>query len=75
MLSYQSLEDRIVKQSLAALSADTTPVDLPVTLADRGPQLRLLTRGSESASAEEIAANPRAASVRLRAAERIRESA
>jgi 16S rRNA (cytosine1402-N4)-methyltransferase len=75
VLSYQSLEDRIVKQSLAALAADTTPVDLPVTLADRGQQLRLLTRGSEAASAEEIAANPRAASVRLRAAERIRESA
>ncbi len=44
------------------------------TLADRGPQLRLLTRGSESATAEEIAANPRAASVRLRAAERIRQA-
>jgi 16S rRNA (cytosine1402-N4)-methyltransferase len=75
VLSYQSLEDRIVKQALAALSTDTTPVDLPVVLADRGPQLRLLTRGSESAIEDEIAANPRAASVRLRAAERIRESA
>jgi 16S rRNA (cytosine1402-N4)-methyltransferase len=70
-LSYHSLEDRIVKQSLAALAKDTTPVDLPVSLADRGPQLRLLTRGSEAASAAEISANPRAASVRLRAAERI----
>jgi 16S rRNA (cytosine1402-N4)-methyltransferase len=75
VLSYQSLEDRIVKQSLAALAADTTPVDLPVTLADRGPQLRLLSRGSETATDAEIATNPRAASVRLRAAERIRESA
>jgi 16S rRNA (cytosine1402-N4)-methyltransferase len=75
VLSYQSLEDRIVKQSFAALAKDTTPVDLPVALADRGPQLRLLTRGSEPASEDEIAANPRAASVRLRAAERIRESA
>jgi 16S rRNA (cytosine1402-N4)-methyltransferase len=75
VLSYQSLEDRIVKQSLAALSNDTTPVDLPVQLADRGPQLRLLTRGSEAATEAEITANPRAASVRLRAAERIREIA
>ncbi len=75
VLSYQSLEDRIVKQSFAALSVDTTPVDLPVQLADRGPQLRLLTRGSEAASEAEITANPRAASVRLRAAERIRENA
>jgi 16S rRNA (cytosine1402-N4)-methyltransferase len=75
VLSYQSLEDRIVKQSFAALARDTTPVDLPVRLADRGPHLRLLTRGSEAASDAEIAANPRAASVRLRAAEKIREIA
>jgi 16S rRNA (cytosine1402-N4)-methyltransferase len=75
VLSYQSLEDRIVKQALAALTTDTTPLDLPVALAGRGPQLRLLTRGSEPASDAEITANPRAASVRLRAAERIRESA
>jgi 16S rRNA (cytosine1402-N4)-methyltransferase len=74
VLSYQSLEDRIVKTSLAALSTDTTPVGLPVPLEGRGPQLRLLTRG-EAASDAEIAVNPRAASVRLRAAERVRESA
>ncbi len=72
VLSYQSLEDRIVKQDLAALSVDTTPHGLPVPLPDRGPQLRLLTRGAEAASDDEIAANGRAASVRLRAAERIR---
>ena len=75
VLSYHSLEDRIVKQSLAALASDTTPIGLPVALAERGPQLRLLGRGSEPASAAEIDANPRAASVRMRAAERIRESA
>jgi 16S rRNA (cytosine1402-N4)-methyltransferase len=75
VLSYHSLEDRIVKQSLARLATDTTPAGLPVRLAERGPQLRLLTRGSEPASDAEIAVNPRAASVRLRAAERIRESA
>jgi 16S rRNA (cytosine1402-N4)-methyltransferase len=74
-LAYHSLEDRIVKQALAVLATDQTPAGLPVQLADRGPQLRLLSRGSEAASAAEIAANPRAASVRLRAAERIRESA
>jgi 16S rRNA (cytosine1402-N4)-methyltransferase len=75
VLAYHSLEDRIAKQALAALAIDTTPQDLPVQLATAGPQLRLLTRGSEQASAEEIERNPRAASVRLRAAERIRESA
>ena len=75
VLSYQSLEDRIVKQAFAKLAADTTPIDLPVQLPDRGPQLRLLVRGSEPATDAEIADNPRAASVRLRAAERIRASA
>ncbi|HET8581958.1 MAG TPA: 16S rRNA (cytosine(1402)-N(4))-methyltransferase, partial [Jatrophihabitans sp.] len=75
VLAYQSLEDRIVKQSFAELATDTTPPGLPMPLPDRGPQLRLLTRGAERASDAEIVRNPRAASVRLRAAERIRESA
>jgi 16S rRNA (cytosine1402-N4)-methyltransferase len=75
VLSYQSLEDRIVKRALAAAATDTTPPELPVPLPGHGPQLRLLSRGGEHAGPEEIAANPRAASVRLRAAERIRESA
>ena len=59
----------------AQLAADTTPPGLPVPLPDHGPQLRLLTHGAEEADAAEIAANPRASSVRLRAAERIREPA
>jgi 16S rRNA (cytosine1402-N4)-methyltransferase len=75
VLSYQSLEDRLVKQAFAALATDRTPAGLPVPLPDQGPQLRLLTRGAVSASAAETAANPRAASVRLRAAERIRAAA
>jgi len=45
VLSYQSLEDRIVKHAIAPLAADTTPPDLPVPIAERGPQLRLLARG------------------------------
>jgi 16S rRNA (cytosine1402-N4)-methyltransferase len=72
VLAYHSLEDRIVKQAFATRATDTTPTDLPIPLPDRGPQLRLLTRGAEQADDAEIAANPRAASVRLRAAERIR---
>ncbi|UQX87196.1 16S rRNA (cytosine(1402)-N(4))-methyltransferase RsmH [Jatrophihabitans telluris] len=75
VLSYQSLEDRIVKRALAELAVDRTPPGLPVTLAEAGPQLQLLSRGSEPASEPEIAENPRAASVRLRAAERIRKAA
>jgi 16S rRNA (cytosine1402-N4)-methyltransferase len=74
-LAYHSLEDRIVKQAFAALATDTTPPDLPVVLPENGPQLRLLSRGSEPATEAEVEANPRAASVRLRAAERIRKSA
>ncbi|TCO56678.1 16S rRNA (cytosine(1402)-N(4))-methyltransferase RsmH [Actinocrispum wychmicini] len=72
--SYQSLEDRLVKQVLAALAKSTTPEGLPVELPGHGPQLRLLTRGAEQADETENDHNPRAASVRLRAAERIREA-
>ncbi|MFC5998360.1 16S rRNA (cytosine(1402)-N(4))-methyltransferase RsmH [Quadrisphaera sp. GCM10027208] len=70
--SYQSLEDRIVKRVLAEGARSTTPVDLPVELPEHAPELRLLTRGAETADEAETAANPRAASVRLRAAERVR---
>jgi 16S rRNA (cytosine1402-N4)-methyltransferase len=72
VLAYHSLEDRIVKVELAAGAADSTPAGLPIPLPDRAPVLRLLTRGAEVAQDAEIAANPRAASARLRAAERIR---
>jgi 16S rRNA (cytosine1402-N4)-methyltransferase len=74
VLSYHSLEDRIVKRALADRATSRTPVDLPVELPGHGPELRLLTRGAELAGDEEKAANPRAASVRLRAAERIEEA-
>lgn len=73
--SYHSLEDRMVKRALAELATSRTPPDLPVELPDHAPQLRLLTRGAEKAGPGEIERNPRAASVRLRAAERIREAA
>jgi 16S rRNA (cytosine1402-N4)-methyltransferase len=70
-MSYHSLEDRIVKRALAALSTSRTPAGLPVELPGHGPQLRGLTRGAERAGPAEIELNPRAASVRLRAAQRI----
>lgn len=70
VMSYQSLEDRIVKQALAAGAAPDVPVGLPVVPEDRRPWLRLLTRGAETAPDAEVNENPRAASVRVRAAEK-----
>ena len=71
VLAYHSLEDRIVKRTLARGAASRTPAGLPVELPEHGPLLRLLTRGAERPTPDECAANPRAASARLRAAERI----
>ncbi len=75
VLSYHSLEDRMVKRTLVAGATSTAPPDLPVVPAEHEPVLRLLTRGAETAGEDEVAANPRAASVRLRAAERLRDAA
>ena len=70
-MSYQSLEDRVVKQLLTPRTVSTTPPGLPVELPGTGPELRLLTRGAERATDSEIDSNPRSAPVRMRAAERI----
>jgi len=75
VLAYHSLEDRIVKRELVRLSADPAPPRLPVPAQAATAQFRLLTRGAERPDSEEVAGNPRAASARLRAAERIREAA
>jgi 16S rRNA (cytosine1402-N4)-methyltransferase len=75
VMSYQSLEDKIVKSELVARSTSEVPVDLPFVPEGSQPELRLLVRGSEKASDAETAVNPRAASVRLRAAERARDAA
>jgi len=73
--AYQSLEDRLVKRAMAELAKSRTPPGVPIELPGHGPQLRLLTRGAEMADEQEKEHNPRAASVRLRAAERILEAA
>jgi 16S rRNA (cytosine1402-N4)-methyltransferase len=73
VLAYHSLEDRLAKQVLAARTRDTGPPGLPVPLEEHQPRFRLLTRGAELPSDDEVARNPRAASARLRAAERIRQ--
>lgn len=70
--SYQSLEDRIVKDVFARGLKSTTPAGLPMELEDHKPYLRALTRGAQKADQEEIDRNSRSASVRLRAVERVR---
>jgi 16S rRNA (cytosine1402-N4)-methyltransferase len=72
--SYHSLEDRMVKRALTERSVSTSPLDLPVELPGHAPEFKLVTRGAEVAGDEEIADNPRSASVRLRAAQRIRRA-
>jgi 16S rRNA (cytosine1402-N4)-methyltransferase len=75
VLAYHSLEDRIVKQAFAAASTSSAPLDMPIELPEHAPVLRLVVKGAEMASESEIQTNPRAASVRLRAAEKIRSAA
>ncbi|MGH3191612.1 MAG: 16S rRNA (cytosine(1402)-N(4))-methyltransferase RsmH [Streptosporangiaceae bacterium] len=75
VLAYHSLEDRIVKRELVRRSRDQAPPGLPFTPAQAAPEFRLLTRGAERPDTEEVTANPRAASARLRAAERINQAA
>jgi 16S rRNA (cytosine1402-N4)-methyltransferase len=74
VLSYHSLEDRLVKQVFAAGAASTAPPGLPVVPEKYLPKLKLLTRGAELPTEEEIAENRRAAPARFRGVERIREA-
>jgi 16S rRNA (cytosine1402-N4)-methyltransferase len=75
VLSYHSLEDRLTKRVFSAAARSTAPRGLPVELPEHRPTLRLITRGAEVPDADEVAANSRAASAKLRAAERLREAA
>jgi 16S rRNA (cytosine1402-N4)-methyltransferase len=72
VLSYHSLEDRIVKRFLRAeRQGCTCPPEAPVCVCGRKPRLRLVHPRGQVAAPTEIAANPRARSARLRAAERL----
>lgn len=71
VLSYHSLEDRITKLALRAATTDRAPRDLPVVPPEYRAQFRLLTRGAERPTPDEVRLNPRAASARFRAAERL----
>jgi 16S rRNA (cytosine1402-N4)-methyltransferase len=72
VLSYHSLEDRIVKRFFAAERRGCTcPPEVPVCVCGHAPRLRLVTRPSMTPTQAEVDANPRARSARLRAAERL----
>ena len=73
--SYHSLEDRLVKRAFTAATRLDVPDDLPFVPEGAEPALRAITRGAEQADDTEVAHNPRAASVRLRALERVRPAA
>ena len=69
VISFHSLEDRIVKRFLQrAAKGCTCPPDFPVCVCGKEPELRILTRKPVRPSAHEVDANPRSASARLRAA-------
>jgi 16S rRNA (cytosine1402-N4)-methyltransferase len=72
VISFHSLEDRIVKRFLRdAERGCTCPPDFPVCVCGREPELRALERKALRPRPEEVAANPRAASARLRAAVKV----
>ena len=73
VLSYQSAEDRFVKLEIRRRCQSLTPLGVPEELPEFAPEFIELTRGAEKASEEEISRNSRAASVRLRAAQRVRK--
>ena len=75
VMSYHSLEDAIVKKALVHAATSLTPIEMPIELPEHAPIVRMLTKGTAVASDAEKTANPRAASVRMRAAEKIREAA
>ena len=71
VMSYQSLEDRIVKREFATRTSSTSPPGLPVELPGTAPEFRVVTRGAERPDENELATNPRSAPVRVRAIERV----
>ncbi|WKD57358.1 Ribosomal RNA small subunit methyltransferase H [Corynebacterium capitovis DSM 44611] len=70
-MSYQSLEDKLVKAAFADLTSSRTPPGLPMDLPGTAAKFRSITNGAEKAPAEEIERNPRAAPVRVRGVEKL----
>lgn len=71
VMSYQSLEDRIVKGCFANVTKSSTPRGLPVELPNSAASYKLLLSSSQGADENEQISNPRSQSMRLRAIERV----
>ena len=72
IISFHSLEDRIVKSAFASLAAGCVcPKDFPVCVCGNKPVLKLVTKKPVSPGAEELESNPRSRSAKLRIAERV----
>lgn len=71
VMSYHSLEDGIVKEAFQSTATSKTPIGMPFELPGTSPSLRVITKGVERASEIELQQNPRSASARLRAAEKL----
>jgi 16S rRNA (cytosine1402-N4)-methyltransferase len=71
VMSFQSLEDRIVKELFVASTTSGTPRGLPFDLPELAAKFSLVVRGSETPNEQELNENPRSASVRLRAIEKL----
>ena len=71
VMSYQSLEDKIVKKAFSQVVASHSPLGLPFDLPNSAASYKLVINGSESATDSEIEINARAQSMRLRALERV----
>ena len=71
VITFHSLEDRIVKRTLADLAKGCTcPPEFPVCVCGRKPKVRLVNRKPVTADGAELADNPRARSAKLRVAEK-----
>ncbi len=72
VMSYHSLEDGIVKEATQKAATSSTPVEMPIELPGTAPIFKIITRGVERSGERELELNPRAASARLRAGEKVK---
>ncbi len=72
VMSYHSLEDGIVKEAMQKAATSSTPVEMPIELPGTAPIFKIITRGVERSGERELELNPRAASARLRAGEKVK---